>query len=178
MSERGTELVAKGPPARNTGKISKNEFEIDLEKEKIICPEGKVTTKCQKSKNSEGEVTRTFIFSKQVCNRCPRKDECTTAKNTGRTINVGPYEGYLREARKRQKTKQFKEIYNRRRPPIERKIAELIHHGLRKTRYIGTKKSRLQVLLTTAAVNLKLFFKEPEDKKINFDIKGTVSATL
>ncbi len=78
--------------------------------------------------------------------------------------------------RARQKTEKFKEIYNQRRPPIERKIAELIYHGLRKTRYIGRRKSRLQALFTASVANLKRILKEQQDKKITLDIAGVIPA--
>jgi len=170
MSDREIELISKVPVAKNSGKLSKEEFSIDLENEKIVCPEGKVATKCYQSKDSEGEITKTFIFPKEVCQLCSKKNECTNAKNTGRTITVGPNEEYLQKMRARQKTEEFKEIYNKRRPPIERKIAELIYHGLRKTRYIGRRKSRLQALFTASVVNLKRILKEQENKKVNLDI--------
>jgi len=73
-------------------------------------------------------------------------------------------------------TEGFKEIYNKRRPPIERKIAELIFHGLRKARYIGKRKSRLQALFTAAAVNLKRIFKEQQEKKVILDIVEDIPA--
>jgi len=159
--------------------LIKQEFEIDVKKEKVICPEGKVARMCHKSKDNEGETVRTFIFSKETCDTCLRKGECTSAKNTGRTISVGPYEEYLRKARETQKTEEFKEIYNQRRPLVERKIAELIHHGLRKTtRYIGRRKSRLQALFTAAAVNLKRIFKEPEPEKINLQITEVIPVAI
>jgi transposase len=178
MDERNTELIAKAPALKDTGKISKEEFEVDLEKEKVTCPEGKTTTKCNRSKNAEGEVTRTFVFPKEVCDTCPRKSGCTSAKNTGRTITVGPHEEYLRDARARQKTEEFKKIYNKRRPPIEAKIAELIGHGLRKTRYIGVRKSRLQALFTATVVNIKRIFKEQGEKRLIFDTIGANAAGI
>jgi len=174
MSGKEIELISKVPPVTDTGKLSKEEFDIDVKKEKVVCPEGKVAKMCYKSKDEEREITRTFVFSKEVCNACPRKDECTSARNTGRTIKVGPYEEYLQKAREIQRTKGFKEIYNKIRPPVERKISELIHHGLRKTRYKGKRKSRLQALFTAAGVNLKKIFKEQEEKKVNLDIAGTI----
>jgi len=174
MAEKRVELISKAPTPKNTGKLSKNEFDIDLEKEKVVCPEGKVADKCYQSKNPEGEVAKTFVFSQEVCRVCPRKDECTDAKNTGRTISVGAYEQYLQDARKIQKTDEFKRIYNKRRPPIERKIAELIRHGLRKTRYIGKRKSRLQALFTASVVNLKLIFKEQAEKRLIFGTIGGI----
>lgn len=176
MSDREIELISKVPVAKNSGKLSKEEFSIDLEEEKVVCPEGKVATKCYQSKDAEGETTKIFIFPKETCQLCSRKNECTNAKNTGRTITVGPNEEYLQKMRARQKTEQFKEIYNKRRPPIERKIAELICHGLRKTRYIGKRKSRLQALFTAAAVNLKRIFKEQQEKKVTLDIAEAIPA--
>jgi len=63
---------------------------------------------CYQSKNSEGETAKTFVSSKEVCQACPRKDEYTNAKDTGRCISAGPYEEYLQKAREIQKTEEFK----------------------------------------------------------------------
>jgi len=178
MDEKEIEVISKTSSPKNTGKLIKQEFDVDIKKEKVICPEGKVAKECYKSKDNEGEVVRTFIFSKETCDTRPRKGECTSARNTGRTVSVGPYEEYLQKAREIQKTEEFKEIYNQRRPPVERKIAELIHHGLRKTRYIGRRKSRLQALFTAAAVNLKRIFKEPEPEKINLQITEVILVAI
>jgi len=176
MSDKEVELISKAQVPKNRGKLSKEEFDIDLKEEKVVCPEGNTTDKYSKSKDAQGERTKTFVFPKEVCDSCPRRNECTNAKNTGRTIRVGSNEEYLQKARQRQKTKEFQEIYNKRRPPVERKIAELIHHGLRKTRYRGVRKSRLQALFTGTAVNLKRIFKEQQAKKINFGIPEAISA--
>ena len=92
---------------KDTGKLSKQEFEIDMEKEKVICPEGKVAEKYYQRKDVPGEFGKTFVFSKKECNACPRKSECTSAKSRGRTISVGPYEKYLLNAREIQKTEEF-----------------------------------------------------------------------
>ena len=178
MSDEKIELISKAPVLKDTGKLNKEEFDIDVKEERVVCPEGKVAEKCYKSKNAEGEVAKTFVFSKEVCNACPRKGECTNAKNTGRTINVGPYEEYLQEARKIQKTEEFKEIYNERRPPVERKIGELIYHGLRKTRYKGKRKSRLQALFTAVGVNLKKIFKEQDEERLILDIAGANAVSI
>ena len=76
----------------------------------------------------------------------------------------------------RERTEEFGEIYNKRRPSVEKKIAELILHGLRKTRYRGKRKSRLQALFTAAAVNLKRIFKEQQEKKVTLDIAEAIPA--
>lgn len=71
------------------------------------------------------------------------------------------YEAYLRAARQRQQTDEFKQLY-RLRPRIEGKQAELVSHGLHRTRYLGKPKRRLQRLWLAAAVNLQRMFKLTE----------------
>ena len=176
MNKKKIELLSKVPSAKNSKNISKEEFKIDLEKEKVTCPEGETTSKCYKRKNSKGENTRFFVFPKEVCQLCARGGECCAAKSSGRTITTGPNEEYLQKMRARQQTEQFKKVYNQRRPSIERKIAELIYHGLRKTRYIGKRKSRLQALFTAAVVNLKRVFKEQENTRTVSEIPGAIAA--
>jgi len=176
MRKKKIELISKVPSAKNSQSISKEEFRVDLEKERVICPEGKMTTTCYKRKNSKKESTRIFLFPRKVCEFCIRRSECTTAKSSGRTITIGPDEEYLQKARERQRTEEFKKIYHSRRPAIERKIAELIYHGLRKTRYVGTRKSRLQALFTAAVVNLKRVFKAQENERILSHLPETIAA--
>jgi len=79
MEEREVELISKVPSTKGS-KISKEEFELDLEKERATCPEGKATTKCYQSKNSEGEIIKIFIFPQEVCRLCSKKSGCTSAK--------------------------------------------------------------------------------------------------
>ena len=174
MSEKEIELISKVPTSKNRGKLSKEEFEVDLENEKVTCPKGNTTDKYYLSKDAKGQTTKTFVFPQKVCQLCSRRNECTEAKDTGRTIRVGPNEEYLQMMRARQKTKEFKEIYNKRRPPIERKIAELIYHGLRKTKYIGRRKSRLQALFTASVVNLKRILRQQENERIALDIPEAI----
>jgi Transposase DDE domain len=73
-------------------------------------------------------------------------------------VSTHPYEAYLRDARLRQQTDEFKERY-RLRSAVERKQAELVQHGVRETRYLGHPKRQLQRLWTAAVVNLKCLFR-------------------
>jgi hypothetical protein len=61
----------------------------------------------------------------------------------------------------RQKREDFQETCCIR-SKIERKIGELVRHGLRQSRYIGLDKTELQALWTGAGVNLKHLFKLAE----------------
>jgi hypothetical protein len=51
------------------------------------------------------------------------------------------------------------------RSKVERKIGEVVRHGIRDTRYLGGKKRQLQRLWTGAAVNLKRLFTLAQDKE-------------
>ena len=155
LHRHGIQLISKVPACTNGTRISKEHFHLDLAKKEVICPQGKKAERCSRTK--DGHV---FTFSRTTCQTCPRRHECTTATRTGRTITVGPYEEYLRQARQYQKTDAFKTLYHTRRPAVERKISELVHHGLRQSRYRGMRKSRLQAFCIAAVVNLKRIFKE------------------
>jgi len=96
------------------------------------------------------------------------------SKSAGRTVYTHVHEALLREARQRQQTDEFKEIY-RLRGRVEGKIAELVGHGLRETRYRGEQKRQLQRLWTGAAVNLKRLFKLAQTQEVDL---GVVLASL
>jgi hypothetical protein len=136
--------------------IHKSAFEIDLEHEQATCPQGQTATG-KRRKDREGEDVLRFVFDRSTCEECPLFDRCVRSKKAGRSVTTHRHETLLREARDRQETEAFKELY-RLRGRVERKVAELVHHGLRNTRYIGEKKRQLQRLWTAAAVNLKRLF--------------------
>jgi hypothetical protein len=93
-------------------------------------------------------------------------ERCVRSKKTGRTVRAGPYEAYLQEARARQQTDEFDTDY-RLRPAVERKIGELVRHGLRNTRYVGESKRQFQRLWLGAAVNLKRLFTLAQAQKVD-----------
>ena len=84
----------------------------------------------------------------------------------GRTVTTHAHEALLQQARDRQQTTAFKTLY-RLRCAVERKIGELVYHGLRNTRYLGKRKRQLQRLYTGAAVNLKRLFTLAEEHQVD-----------
>ena len=145
--------------------IHKSAFEIDLEHERATCPQGQTATG-KRRKDREGEEVLRFVFDRSICEECPLFDRCVRSKRAGRSVTTHRHETLLREARQRQETDAFKELY-RLRGRVEGKIAELVYHGLRNTRYIGEKKRQLQRLWTAAAVNLKRLFTLAEAQKLD-----------
>jgi transposase len=145
--------------------VHKSAFEIDLETQSATCPQGHTVTGKPGPKQDERPTWR-FAFPRETCEACPLFERCVRSEKTGRTVRAGPYEAYLQEARARQETEEF-DIAYRLRPAVERKIGELVMHGLRHTRYVGESKRQLQRLWLGAAVNLKRLFTLAQAQRVD-----------
>jgi transposase len=140
--------------------VAKSAFELDEAARTATCPQGHTTTG-QVDHDEQGREILTFSFARSVCAACPLFPRCVRSRTKGRTVQTHAHESYLRAARLRQGTDEFKTLY-RLRCAIERKGAELVKHGLRGTRYRGRSKRQLQRLWLAAVVNLKRLFKLAE----------------
>jgi transposase len=162
--EHAIDLVA--PLARPANpEVDKSAFKIDLAAQTATCPQG-YTVAGRPGPEQDGLPTTKFTFLRPDCEACPLFAACVRSKVTGRTVQVGPYEAYLQQARARQQTGDFEAIY-RLRAAIERKIAELVAIGLRGTRYLGQSKRQLQRLWTGAVVNLRRLFSLAEAQGVD-----------
>jgi transposase len=153
--------------------VDKSAFEIDLEAKRAICPQGCMAAG-KGRKDGAGRPTLAFTFARADCEGCPLFSRCVRSTVVGRTVQTHAHETHLRQARQRQGTEEFEELY-RWRGLVEAKIAELVGHGLRDTRYVGEQKRQLQRLWIGAAVNLKRLFKLAQSKDVDF---GVVLARL
>jgi len=138
--------------------VDKSAFALDVAGETLTCPGGHTLGAFRVKKDSGGRQVKVFEFPRATCEACPLFGRCVRSKTEGRTVTLNYREDVLREAKARQETAEFRGAYPER-AKAERKIAELMSHGLRQARYIGRKKKRLQALWTAAAVNLKRLFK-------------------
>ena len=156
-AERDESIDLISPMTRPSDpEVHKSAFQIDLEAQTATCPQGHTITGKPTAKQ-DGRPTWLFSYPRPNCEACRLFERCVQSKKTGRTVRAGPYEAYLQEARARQQTEAFDTAY-RLRPAVERKIGELVMHGLRDTRYVGESKRQLQRLWLGAAVNLKRLF--------------------
>jgi hypothetical protein len=146
--------------------VDKSAFEIDTEGQTATCPQGQTVSASSSKTDDEGRTTHKFIFDRAICLACPLFERCVRSETTGRTLTTSPYEAYLRAARQRQQTDEFKDSY-RLRSRVEGKQSELVAHGLRNTRYLGEPKRRLQRLSLGAAINLKRIFSLAQAKGID-----------
>lgn len=127
-------------------------FSIDWESETATCPAGKVSNRWS-SRASEKSIH--VKFAKKDCDKCPFRPDCTKGKGP-RTIQFKEKILYelQDELRKREETESYK-ILAPKRAGIEGTISQLIRRtNMRRSRYIGLAKTRLQVAASAAAVNV------------------------
>jgi transposase len=154
---RGIELVSPLPEATDPT-VAKAAFGLDLDTPSATCPAGQTTQTVSHARDEQGRPILRFHFPRAVCEACPLFARCVQSKTEGRTITSHYHEALLRAARAQQVTAEFKDTY-RRRAAVERKIADLVGHGLRRARYLGGVTERLQNYWVGAAVNLKRLFR-------------------
>ena len=158
---RGVDVVTSFSRPKDP-EVAKSAFDIDLEGQTIICPQGHSVTG-KPGRDRKGRDILQFTFARPVCATCPLFEACVRSKISGRTVRTHAHEKLLQKTRARQATPEYKEMY-RTRSQVERKIGEVARHGIRDTRYLGGKKRQLQRLWTGAAVNLKRLFTLAQDK--------------
>jgi hypothetical protein len=149
----GAALVAKVPPVSNSGRFPKTDFTVDLAAKSVLCPAGHTTTTVKKTKDHKGRRAAMYVFDKDLCAVCPLRDSCVGGKG-GRTIMVGVHEARIQAARAAQVDPATKALL-RSRCKVERKIDHLQDLGMRKARYRGRRKTRLQALLAATVANIK-----------------------
>ncbi|HHX45944.1 MAG TPA: IS1182 family transposase [Brevibacterium sp.] len=158
---RDREVIAPTVKSGRGAAIPKDEFKIDLENDRVTCPEGKTTEHytCVKYRRSEGEPpvkVKRFVFDTEVCRACPRHAECVSGKRRyGRSITLHPDEGILQQARALEKTQYFRDTY-RERVVVEHRIGRLVGLGMRQSRFMGRRKTEFQALMAAAVANFTL----------------------
>ncbi len=131
-------------------------FEIDWEQEKVRCPQGKSSRTWKERLNLYQQPVIYVRFKKADCHTCPFRPDCTREKSGVRTLTLRPKQLHetLFAARDRQQTSEFKEQYAAR-AGIEGTISQGTRaFGLRRCRYRGFPKTRLQHIITASAINL------------------------
>jgi hypothetical protein len=150
LGRAGHDVRAKVPPVRNRGgRLSKDEFSIDLDRGEATCPAGN-TTPITPTRRGGGKAS----FGR-FCGSCPLRPRCTTAK-AGRSITIHRQETILQAARAAQKDPAWRQAYRATRPTAERKIAHFVRRGWggRKARCRGKARILTDVLTRAAVLNL------------------------
>lgn len=152
----GRELIGPALPApRKGGRFSTEDFQINVEARTATCPAGKTSTQCSRlEEQATGKVSYRFEFSTH-CHDCPRRGQCVGQDQRHRTLAVGEHHTVLQARRQEQQTDAFKQRMKHRNA-IEGTQSELVRsHGLRRARFRGLAKVKLQNYLIGAACNVK-----------------------
>lgn len=153
VEDQGVEMTAKVPPLANAGRFPKTDFNVDTAVGSVTCPAGHTTTNARPIKDHKARRAVAYLFDADLCAACPLRLRCTNAKG-GRQIVVGRHHDRIEAARAAQNQPGTKALL-RRRSKVERKIDHLQDLGMRKARYRGRRRTRLQALLAATVANFK-----------------------
>ncbi|RAI35417.1 IS1182 family transposase, partial [Rhodoplanes roseus] len=100
-------IVAYVPEAERTGRLaaqgcfSHADFTYDAAADVCRCPGGAVLTPIESLKQNAGRLERRYVSRKRVCDACPLRERCITAKSATRTICRWVHEDVLDRHRAR-----------------------------------------------------------------------------
>lgn len=146
---------AQAAPPNKDGRYTTADFDIRVEERKAICPAGRSSTQCSRLEDQKSKrVSYRFEWSWE-CANCRLRGKCVAPEQKHRMIQVSEYHTALQARRKEQQTEAFaKEMKHRN--GIEGTQSELVRaHGIRRARYRGLGKVRLQNYLAGMACNVK-----------------------
>ena len=145
-----------GWQAHVEGGLTKAAFQVDWERKVVTCPAGKESISWLPHTWRRGSgMVHEARFARRDCGPCAPRPRCTRAKREPRVVSLQAREHFeaLQDARKHQETEAFRASYAPR-AGIEGTHAQAVRRcGLRRCRYVGLAKARLQHVLT-AAINL------------------------
>jgi transposase len=140
---------------RRGERFSAEDFDVDIEGRVTICPAQQASTNCSRLEEATGKVNYRFEWNKGLCQACEHRTRCLGANQPHRTLLVGQYHAHTQARRREMKTEAFKKRMHPRNG-VEGTISELKRgYGLRRCRYRGLIKTRLQNYLIGAACNIK-----------------------
>ena len=142
--------------ARLDDGLTKSEFGVDWDRKVGTCPAGKESLSWLPNTWPKNGMVFEARFATRDGFPCPLRPRCTRAKREPRIIGLQAREHFeaLQGARRHQEPEAFRESYAAR-AGIEGTHAQAISRcGLRRCRYIGLAKTRLQHVLTAVAINL------------------------
>ena len=155
---RGITLLAPVPPDSSpqarSGGYTAAMFTIDWENKQVTCPQGAVSSSWAPAR-SKGTNIILARFARATCAPCPARARCTTAVRSGRQL--GFRHRQIHEALTAARAEQASDAWQRKyriRAGVEGTIAQATHvTGIRRARYLGLDKTRLEHLAAATAIN-------------------------
>jgi transposase len=132
------------------------QFTVNWKTKRVTCPQGKKSDQWVPSADVWGNKVIHVRFPKAKCSACQCRNLCTRSQTAPRKLTLRTQSEYeaLQKGRQQQESKEWKQTYNRR-AGIEGTLSQGINaFGLRRSRYWGLAKTRLQHILTGVAINI------------------------
>jgi hypothetical protein len=178
----GRELIgpAPGPANNNDGRFTSAAFQVTVEQRAAQCPAGHKNSQCSRLEEAAtGRISYRFEWDTATCAACPLRPQCIATKHRHRTLVVGEHHTILQGRRQEQQTEEFKQRMKHRNA-IEGTQSELVRaHGLRRARYRGLAKAKLQNYFIAAACNLKRWLRriawEMRAAKLSAEVSGVAA---
>ncbi len=128
-------------------------FSIDWDAQTVTCPQGRRSSSWTPVQDA-GKSLIKVKFSQSDCQVCPSRTSCTGTTRRSMTLHPKEQMKALFAARQRESTDAFKTTY-RHRAGIEGTHSQAVRAmGLRRSRYIGLRKTHLGHVAIAAAVNV------------------------
>ena len=141
--------------SKEAGRFEHRQFLIDWQAKQVVCPAGHTSRNWGHIPDRHGKPSLRVQFPLSQCRSCPLHDQCTPV--AAKVLILRPDEvsyNALQEARQRQETKEFWALYALR-SGIEGTVAQAVRTcEMRRARYIGSQKLRLQAFFTATALNV------------------------
>jgi transposase len=159
-----------------------SQFVIDWEREVVTCPAGKQRVSWLPLDDGRANAAHLVRFARADCAACASRESCTRSMRTGRHLTLATQERYtlLAQARQRQQSEDFKELYALR-SGAESLMSQAVRAcEVRRARYLGQARLQLQHILTAVAINLMrmvAWLREPEQTPARRSAFARLAAT-
>jgi Transposase DDE domain/Transposase domain (DUF772) len=143
--QAGMDVVGKPFPLHNHGLFTKADFDIDLAKKSVTCPNDVVVPL---------RLGSVLHFPDATCAACAKRAACTRAKHTGRSLSIHDNEDFLLELRAARRTPEGRQRA-RARIHVEHGLARLVTRSGTRAKYRGLRKNLFDQRRHAAVVNLR-----------------------
>lgn len=152
IEDKKVPLLPYTRPKGQKGKLRKNEFTYNEEKDVYICPNNEELKYSTTDKNGY----KLYKSNSEKCQNCPLKEKCTKSKNNQKTYTSHVWQWYVDQANELRHTDAWKENYPLRKTTIERIFGSCKENMcLRYTRVRGLEKNSKNATMIFTCHNLK-----------------------
>lgn len=160
LRDHGVSLEGPVPGASNWQARAEQGHEqrhsaVDWERERVTCPQGKVSVTWRAGRDEVGTPRMRAAFSRTDCRTCTARPLRTSARDGRRTVDFHPRPEYeaLNAARARMGDPSWRQRYHTR-AGVEGALSQGVRaFGMRRSRYIGLAKTGPQQVCTAVGMN-------------------------